>query len=81
MALAPAITLNKMYHCVPSNSKTIEAIPNPPPTRIRSNNTIGNKAGAGTEAAICARGWAMAESLGLSPMKTPTGIVQRAARH
>ena len=27
MAIAPAITLNRMYHCVPSSSRTIE--PNP----------------------------------------------------
>ena len=33
--MAPAITLNRMYHCVPSSSKMIEPIPSPPPTRIK----------------------------------------------
>ena len=56
IALAPAITLNKMYHCVPSISKTMDPIPSPPPTRIRNNMTIGNKAVAGTDAATCAIG-------------------------
>ena len=57
----------------------IEAIPNPPPMRMRSNNTIGNKAGAGIDAAIWAMGCAIAASFGLRPIETPTGIVQSAA--
>ena len=40
---------------------------------------IGNSAVAGTEAAICAIGCAMAESRGCSPMIVPTGIVHSAA--
>ena len=53
--VAPAITLNRMYHCVPSSSSTIE----PYPDRRRAdqqNRTIGKSAVAGTEAAICAIG-------------------------
>src|SRR5579871_1569103 len=80
IALAPAITLNKMYHCVPSISSTMEPTPNPPPTRISATRIIGNNAVAGTEAAICASGWASAASRGRSPMYTPTGTVQQAAR-
>src|SRR6266436_1771031 len=30
--LLPAMTLNRMYHCVPSNSSTTELIPRPAPT-------------------------------------------------
>src|SRR5450755_2260782 len=37
MAMAPAITLKRMYHCVPSKSKTMEPTPKPPPTRILSS--------------------------------------------
>ena len=66
IAMAPAITLNSMYHCVPSSNKTMEPNPSPPPRRIRTSNTTGNKAVAGTEAAICASGWAIRASLGLN---------------
>src|ERR1022692_3262656 len=54
--MAPAITLNRMYHCVPSSSSTIDPRPRPPPIRISTSNTIGNSAVAGTDAAICASG-------------------------
>jgi hypothetical protein len=56
MALAPAITLNRMYHWVPSSISTIEPTPRPPPARIRASSTMGKTAVAGTEAAICAMG-------------------------
>ena len=35
MAVAPAITLKRMYHCVPNSMRTIEPIPNPPPNLMR----------------------------------------------
>ena len=31
IAMAPAITLNRMYHCVPSSISRIEPTPSPPP--------------------------------------------------
>src|ERR1017187_672813 len=79
IAVAPAITLNNMYHCVPRSSKTIEPIPRPPPARISTRRIIGNSAVAGTDAAICAIGCAMADSLGRNPIATPVGTVHRAA--
>src|ERR1700722_11943892 len=51
IAVAPAITLNRMYHWVPNSSSTMDPIPSPPPARININNMIGNKAVAGTDAA------------------------------
>ena len=41
----------------------------------------GNKAVAGTEAAICAIGWAMAESLGCSPIKDADRNGPQAGQH
>src|SRR6202522_3750233 len=81
IAVAPAITLNSRYHCVLSNSKIIEPTPKPPPTRINSSKMMGNNAVAGTDAATCTMGWAIAESLGFSPIITPTGIVHKPARN
>ena len=52
MALAPAMTLNRIYHCVPKSSRTIAPTPSPPPARISTSIMIGNSAVAGTEAAI-----------------------------
>ena len=74
MAMAPAITLNRMYHCVPSSMRTMDPTPNPPPSRTRPNSTTGNSAVAGTEAAICASGCATFASRGLKPMATPAGM-------
>ena len=48
--MAPAITLKRMYHCVPSSIRTIDAIPNPPPIFTRPISKIGKKAVAGTDA-------------------------------
>src|ERR1035441_8621725 len=76
IAIAPAITLNRMYHCVPKRSSTIDPIPSPPPTRISNSSTTGKSAVAGTEAAICASGWAIRASRGLKPIATPAGIVR-----
>ena len=41
IAMAPAITLNRMYHCVPSKSSTMDPTPRPPPTRISKSSTTG----------------------------------------
>src|ERR1700678_3365143 len=81
IAVAPAITLNKRYHWVPSRSKRIEPTPNPPPTRISNSKIIGNNAVAGTDAATCTMGCAIADSFGFSPIITPAGIVHKPARN
>src|ERR1019366_3677044 len=60
MADAPAMTLKRMYHCVPMNSRTMEPTPSPPPKRIKASSTMGNNAVAGTDAAILGIGWAVA---------------------
>ena len=64
--MAPAITLNRMYHCVPSSIRRMEPTPNPPPRRTSPSSTTGNSAVAGTEAAICVSGWATPPDAGWS---------------
>ena len=80
MALAPAITLNRMYHCVPISISSTEPTFRPPPRLISAISTTGNSAVAGTEAAICASGCAMRERRGLNPIATPTGMVHNEPR-
>ncbi len=60
--------------------QAMEPMPMPPPNLISASSRTGKSAVAGTEAAICARGWAMRASFGCRPMATPTGMVQSAAR-
>src|ERR1017187_6014974 len=79
IAIAPAMTLNRMYHCVPSSIRAIDPTPSPPPSRINKSSTTGNSAVAGTEAAICASGCATLASRGWDPIATPTGIFHAAA--
>ena len=76
--MAPAITLKRMYHCVPSSMSAIDPMPRPPPIRTSAMRRIGKKAVAGTEAMICAMGCTTRASRGLRPMATPTGIVHAA---
>jgi hypothetical protein len=52
MAMAPAITLNRMYHWVSSSMRAIAAMPIPPPNWISISKSTGNSAVAGTDAAI-----------------------------
>src|SRR3984885_5361361 len=75
IAMAPAITLNRMYHCVPSSINRIEPVLSPPPRLINPSSKTGKRAVAGTEAATCAMGWAIRARRGLKPMATPAGIV------
>ncbi len=74
--MAPAITLNRMYHCVPSSISKIDPVFNPPPRLTKPSNSTGNSAVAGTDAAICAKGCAIRARRGLKPMATPAGMVQ-----
>ncbi len=79
MAMAPAMTLNRTYHWVPSSMRAMEPMPMPPPIRTRASSRMGKRAVAGTEAAIWAMGCATLARRGLKPMATPTGMVQAAA--
>ena len=51
-ALAPAMTLKRMYHCVPSASRRIELMPKPAPNPSITPTTAGKIMGAGKLAAI-----------------------------
>src|SRR5215472_16940086 len=73
MAMAPAMTLNRTYHCVPSNMSSMAANSMPPRSRRKNRRMMGKRAVAGTEAAICANGWAIRARRGLKPMATPAG--------
>ena len=77
IAIAPAITLNRMYHCVPSNMRIQNQCHAAACTLIVKSQT-GNNAVAGTDAAICANGWATRANRGLKPICTPTGMVHAA---
>ena len=73
IAEAPAMTLNRMYHCAPS------AISRTAPTsseRCQATNTTvanGNRKLAGKPARIWTTGWANRVTFGLIPIQTPTG--------
>src|SRR5205823_5316389 len=76
MAMAPAITLKRMYHWVPSSMSKTAARDSPPgrPTSARSNT--GKSAVAGMEAITCTTGCKRRDQRGERPMATPTGTVQ-----
>jgi len=80
MAMAPAMTLKRMYHCVPRSIRSMAAISRPPRRRSKKRRIIGKRAVAGMEAAICTSGCAMRAKRGFEPMATPTGMVQSAPR-
>ena len=63
MDMAPAITLKRMYHCVPSSMRAMEPMPRPPPILTSPMSRMGKKAVAGTEARTCATGWTKRASL------------------
>ena len=65
---------------VPNIIKATEPICKPPPKLIRASNKTGNKAVAGTEAAIWTSGCKNCAMRGLRPIATPTGTVQRRER-
>ena len=52
IALLPAMTLKRMYHCVPNSRSTTELIPNPIPEASIAPTTTGKIIGAGKLAAI-----------------------------
>src|SRR5579875_54215 len=78
IAIAPAMTLKRIYHCVPSNINTIAASDRWPGKAIRSGNNAGKKAVAGIEATTCTTGCSTLDQRGDTPIATPTGTVQAA---
>src|SRR5215469_14867355 len=78
IAIAPAITLKRMYHCVPSSISAMAASSTPPRKRINTSRSTGNNAVAGIDAANCTSGCISRAKRGLKPMATPTGTVQSA---
>ena len=63
--MAPAMTLKRMYHWVPSSMRAMEPMPSPPPILTRPMSRMGKKAVAGTEARTCAMGWTIAGQPGV----------------
>ena len=55
--MAPAMTLKRMYHWVPSIISTMDPMPSPPPRRIRPSIRTGKSAVAGIEARTWVMGW------------------------
>ena len=76
MAEAPATTLKRMYHCVPSSISTMLPQPSPTPGAASAATTAGKSIGAGKEAATCTTGCSTRESRGESPMASPAGSAQ-----
>ena len=78
-AAAPAITLNRMYHCVPS---TISGVSQISAFRLKytmNSTTGGNSRLAGNAARNCASGCARRAQTGRSPSQTPIGTQSRLA--
>ena len=74
IAIAPAMTLNRMYHCVPSAiSSTLPRLIGMW-VAIKKATINGNVMFTGNDAAICASGWAMRATRGRSPIQTPMGV-------
>src|SRR5271163_4691496 len=73
MALAPEITLKRIYQIVPSIIKITEPHCRLPPTRTINKNRLEKTSGEGKDAAIWVRGIRYCASLGLEPIQTPMG--------
>ena len=43
--MAPAITLKRMYHCVPSSIRAMEPMPRPPPILTQADEQNGEEGG------------------------------------
>src|SRR5579862_7070436 len=74
IAIEPAMTLKRMYHCVPSAMRKM--LPQLIEIRVAMKKaTIHGKVMlTGKEAAICASGWAMRATLGVEPIQKPMGV-------
>ena len=74
MAMAPAITLKRMYHCVPMAISRML-----PQFRVmwaatKKPTITGKVMFTGNEAPICASGCMKRATEGLKPIHTPTGV-------
>src|SRR5271165_7191735 len=78
MAIAPASTLKRMYHCVPISISRTEPNSSPLGTFSRKISRTGKSAVAGMEATTCTTGCRRRDQRGERPMATPTGTVQAA---
>src|SRR5216683_229045 len=74
--MAPAMTLKRMYHWVPSSIRRIAASESPPGSPTRASNRMGKSAVAGMEATTCTTGCRRRDHFGERPMATPAGTVQ-----
>jgi hypothetical protein len=73
MAEAPAITLNRMYHCDPRAMSKMPPKFSDTPAAMKNAAANGNTKLAGNEASTCTTGWASRDTLGFIPIHTPTG--------
>ena len=73
MADAPAITLNRMYHCAPSAISKMPPKFRLMPAAMKNAAAIGNTKFAGNEARTCTTGCARRDTRGFIPIHTPTG--------
>src|SRR5450830_2067170 len=79
MALAPARTLKRTYHCAPRSISTAATAPNGTRTRSRTPVTIGKSIGAGNDATIWTTGWSRRDQTADRPTRIPIGSVQAVA--
>src|SRR6185312_9215574 len=79
IAIAPAITLNRTYHCVPSTIRAMAAMLRPPGSESSMSRRTENSAVAGIDAMTCTTGCNLRDHLGLIPTATPNGTVHAVA--
>src|SRR6476620_3024850 len=79
IALAPAITLNRMYHCAPSDINRMPPLLRLPPVASKDTVTRGNKELAGNDASRCTTGGAGGDTLGFNPIHAPKGTQRKVA--
>jgi hypothetical protein len=72
-ALAPAMTLNRMYHCVPSTISGLSQMFGSSRSDTMPATAIGNSTLAGKAARNCATGCTRWAAQGRSPIHTPIG--------
>src|SRR5262249_59873638 len=78
-AEAPAITLNRIYHWVPSTIRGLSQMLGSRRHDTMTTTAIGNSTLAGNAARNCATGCTRLAAHGLSPIHTPIGTHTRLA--
>ena len=79
MAMAPAITLKRMYHCVPRSMSRIAAVFMPPPLRMRMSKRTGKEGGGRDAGGDLSQRLSDAREAWVEADATPAGTVQRVA--